>query len=62
IAFCSPALNFAHASGSAAIAASTNALEALVDAAIAADPEAWAKFKAGEQKAMGAMGGAVMKS
>ncbi|MFM8506442.1 MAG: Asp-tRNA(Asn)/Glu-tRNA(Gln) amidotransferase subunit GatB, partial [Actinomycetota bacterium] len=40
----------------------TSALEALVDAAIAADPDAWAKFKAGEQKAMGALVGAVMKS
>ena len=40
----------------------TNALEALVDAAIAADPDAWAKFKAGEQKAVGALVGAVMKS
>ena len=40
----------------------TGALEALVDAAIAADPDAWAKFKAGEQKAIGALVGAVMKS
>jgi len=40
----------------------SGALEALVDAAIAADPDAWAKFKAGEQKAMGALVGAVMKS
>ena len=40
----------------------TGALESLVDAAIAADPDAWAKFKAGEQKAIGALVGAVMKS
>jgi aspartyl-tRNA(Asn)/glutamyl-tRNA(Gln) amidotransferase subunit B len=37
-------------------------LEALVDAAIAADPDAFAKYKAGEQKAMGALVGAVMKA
>ncbi|NDE21253.1 MAG: Asp-tRNA(Asn)/Glu-tRNA(Gln) amidotransferase subunit GatB, partial [Actinobacteria bacterium] len=36
--------------------------EALVDDAIAADPDAWAKYKAGEQKAIGALVGAVMKS
>ena len=40
----------------------SGALEALVDAAIAADPDAWAKFRAGEQKAIGALVGAVMKS
>ena len=40
----------------------TGALEALVDAAIAAEPDAWAKYKAGEQKAIGALVGAVMKS
>jgi aspartyl-tRNA(Asn)/glutamyl-tRNA(Gln) amidotransferase subunit B len=39
----------------------TNALSALVDQAIAADPDAWAKFKAGEQKAIGALVGSVMK-
>jgi aspartyl-tRNA(Asn)/glutamyl-tRNA(Gln) amidotransferase subunit B len=39
-----------------------DALEALVDAAIAADPDAFAKYKAGEQKAMGALVGAVMKA
>jgi aspartyl-tRNA(Asn)/glutamyl-tRNA(Gln) amidotransferase subunit B len=39
----------------------TGALESLVDQAIATDPDAWAKFKAGEQKAMGALVGAVMK-
>jgi aspartyl-tRNA(Asn)/glutamyl-tRNA(Gln) amidotransferase subunit B len=36
-------------------------LEGLVDQAIAADPDAWAKFCAGEGKAMGALVGAVMK-
>jgi len=40
----------------------TGALEALVDAAIAAEPDAWEKYKAGEQKAIGALVGAVMKS
>jgi aspartyl-tRNA(Asn)/glutamyl-tRNA(Gln) amidotransferase subunit B len=40
----------------------SGALEALVDAAIAADPDAWTKFRAGEQKAIGALVGAVMKS
>jgi aspartyl-tRNA(Asn)/glutamyl-tRNA(Gln) amidotransferase subunit B len=39
----------------------SGALEAMVDQAIAADADAWAKFKAGEQKAMGALVGAVMK-
>src|SRR5690606_28368560 len=40
----------------------TSALDALVDQAIAAQPDAWAKFCAGEGKAMGALVGAVMKS
>ncbi len=40
----------------------TSALDALVDDAIAAQPEAWAKFCAGEGKAMGALVGAVMKA
>lgn len=40
----------------------TGSLEAIVDQAIAADPDAWAKFCAGEQKAMGALVGAVMKA
>jgi aspartyl-tRNA(Asn)/glutamyl-tRNA(Gln) amidotransferase subunit B len=40
----------------------TGALEAMVDQAIAADPDAWAKFCAGEGKAMGALVGAVMKA
>ncbi len=37
-------------------------LESMVDDAIAAQPEAWAKFCAGEGKAMGALVGAVMKA
>lgn len=37
-------------------------LESMVDAAIAAQPEAWEKFCAGEGKAMGALVGAVMKA
>jgi len=36
-------------------------LEAMVDAAIAAQPDAWGKFCSGEAKAMGALVGAVMK-
>jgi aspartyl-tRNA(Asn)/glutamyl-tRNA(Gln) amidotransferase subunit B len=40
----------------------TSALEAMVDAAIASEPAAWAKFCAGEGKAMGALVGAVMKA
>jgi aspartyl-tRNA(Asn)/glutamyl-tRNA(Gln) amidotransferase subunit B len=40
----------------------TSVLEAAVDAAIAAQPDAWAKFVAGEHKAMGALVGAVMKA
>jgi aspartyl-tRNA(Asn)/glutamyl-tRNA(Gln) amidotransferase subunit B len=39
----------------------SGALESLVDQAIAADPDAWAKFCAGEGKAMGALVGSVMK-
>jgi aspartyl-tRNA(Asn)/glutamyl-tRNA(Gln) amidotransferase subunit B len=42
-------------------AVDTGALEGLVDQAITADPDAWAKFCAGEGKAMGALVGAVMK-
>ncbi len=38
------------------------ALESLVDQAIAAQPDAWAKLCAGEGKAMGALVGAVMKA
>ncbi|MEY2741412.1 MAG: Asp-tRNA(Asn)/Glu-tRNA(Gln) amidotransferase subunit GatB [Ilumatobacteraceae bacterium] len=37
-------------------------LEALVDAAIAADPDAFAKYRAGEAKAAGALVGRVMKA
>ncbi len=40
----------------------SSALEGLVDAAIAADPDAWQKFCAGDGKAMGALVGLVMKS
>jgi aspartyl-tRNA(Asn)/glutamyl-tRNA(Gln) amidotransferase subunit B len=40
----------------------TGELESMVDDAIAAQPEAWAKFCAGEGKAMGALVGAVMKA
>jgi aspartyl-tRNA(Asn)/glutamyl-tRNA(Gln) amidotransferase subunit B len=40
----------------------TSALEAMVDAAIAAQPAAWAKYCSGEEKAVGALVGAVMKA
>ena len=40
----------------------TSELDALVDAAIAADPDAWEKFQAGEGKAIGALVGHVMKA
>ena len=40
----------------------TSALEAMVDEAIAANAGAWAKYLAGEDKAMGALVGAVMKA
>ena len=40
----------------------TAALEALVDAAISAQPDAWAKYLAGESKAVGAIVGQVMKA
>lgn len=39
-----------------------SAVEAMVDEAIAADPDAWAKYCAGEQKAAGAIVGRVMKA
>jgi aspartyl-tRNA(Asn)/glutamyl-tRNA(Gln) amidotransferase subunit B len=39
-----------------------SALAVMVDEAIAAQPDAWAKFCAGEAKAMGALVGAVMKA
>ncbi len=40
----------------------TSELEAMVDAAIASQPDAWAKFCSGEGKAMGALVGEVMKA
>jgi aspartyl-tRNA(Asn)/glutamyl-tRNA(Gln) amidotransferase subunit B len=40
----------------------TSAVEAMVDAAIAQQADAWAKYCAGEEKAMGALVGAIMKS
>lgn len=40
----------------------TSELEGFVDAAIAAEPDAWAKFCAGDGKAMGALVGLVMKA
>ncbi|MFZ9442560.1 MAG: Asp-tRNA(Asn)/Glu-tRNA(Gln) amidotransferase subunit GatB [Ilumatobacteraceae bacterium] len=40
----------------------TSALEAIVDEVIAAQPDAWAKYCAGEEKAMGALVGAIMKA
>jgi aspartyl-tRNA(Asn)/glutamyl-tRNA(Gln) amidotransferase subunit B len=40
----------------------TSELETIVDAAIAAQPDAWAKFCAGEGKAMGAIVGHIMKA
>ena len=40
----------------------TSELETMVDAAIAAQPDAWAKYCSGEAKAMGALVGAVMKA
>ena len=39
-----------------------SAVEAMVDAAIAAEPGAWQKYCNGEEKALGALVGAVMKS
>ncbi|MBU3688748.1 MAG: Asp-tRNA(Asn)/Glu-tRNA(Gln) amidotransferase GatCAB subunit B [Acidimicrobiales bacterium mtb01] len=40
----------------------TSALEAMVDEVIAAQADAWAKYCAGEEKAMGALVGAIMKA
>ncbi len=40
----------------------TGALEAMVDTAIAAEPGAWQKYCDGEEKALGALVGAIMKS
>jgi aspartyl-tRNA(Asn)/glutamyl-tRNA(Gln) amidotransferase subunit B len=39
-----------------------SALESMVDEAIAANPAAWDKFVGGEDKALGALVGAVMKA
>jgi aspartyl-tRNA(Asn)/glutamyl-tRNA(Gln) amidotransferase subunit B len=39
----------------------TSELEAMIDDAIAGEPDAWAKFCAGEDKAMGALVGHIMK-
>ena len=43
-------------------AVDTSSLEAMVDDAIAAQPDAWEKYRAGEDKAAGALVGAVMKA
>jgi aspartyl-tRNA(Asn)/glutamyl-tRNA(Gln) amidotransferase subunit B len=43
-------------------AVDTSSLETLVDEAIAAQPEAWEKYRAGEDKAVGALVGAVMRA
>jgi len=58
-----------HGGDAAAIAAAkgfeamdSSELVSMVDDAIAAQPDAWAKFCAGEGKAMGALVGAVMKA
>ena len=40
----------------------TSAVEVMVDEAIAADPGAWAKYMAGDEKASGAIVGRVMKA
>jgi aspartyl-tRNA(Asn)/glutamyl-tRNA(Gln) amidotransferase subunit B len=40
----------------------TSALESMVDEVIAAQADAWAKYCAGEEKAMGALVGAIMKA
>ncbi|MEY3164504.1 MAG: aspartyl/glutamyl-tRNA(Asn/Gln) amidotransferase subunit, partial [Actinomycetota bacterium] len=40
----------------------TSAVEKIVDDAIAAQPDAWAKYCVGEEKALGAIVGAVMKA
>jgi aspartyl-tRNA(Asn)/glutamyl-tRNA(Gln) amidotransferase subunit B len=40
----------------------TSALDAAVDQAIAAQPEAWAKYRAGDDKVIGALVGAVMRA
>ena len=43
-------------------AVDTSALETMVDGTIAAQPDAWEKYRAGEDKAAGALVGAVMKA
>ena len=40
----------------------TSVIESLVDQAIAGDPDAWQKFCSGDEKAMGALVGMVMKA
>lgn len=40
----------------------TSALETMVDAVIIAEPDAWKKYCDGEEKALGALVGAIMKS
>lgn len=40
----------------------SSAVEAMVDAAIAAEPDAWQKYCSGEEKALGALVGAIMKA
>jgi aspartyl-tRNA(Asn)/glutamyl-tRNA(Gln) amidotransferase subunit B len=40
----------------------TSEIEGFVDQAIAAQPDAWAKYCAGEEKAAGALVGAIMKA
>ena len=40
----------------------TSALEAIVDEAIASQPDAWSKYLEGERKALGAIVGQVMKA
>ena len=40
----------------------TNAEDAQINAGIAADPDAWAKYCAGEEKAAGAIVGRIMKA
>ena len=40
----------------------TSELESMVDDAIAAQPDAWEKFCAGEGKAMGALVGHIMRA
>ena len=52
----------ANGGGDAAKIAAEKGFEALDTSAIAAQPDAWAKYCAGEEKALGAIVGAVMKS